>query len=511
MRMARLLPGLLLLLLLAPTRLPAEDGGEELTDESTPAYRAALELQRRGRFHAAKKAFERLIAKYPESVHLAAADVRSGDNAYLGTTRLHTSGPAARRIDVSVMGDGFTIEPKDQKLEENWAKLCLEVLWNERVFDEYRSYFNFYFVRLASLEEGVDPNLSEAERAKIEERNRRRVRKRKTDFSTALDCKAAGPQGQVMSDPGLVRKWLAIAEEDLPGCGDDGQVIAFARFGKLGMAGGGIANVGRPDKSITVHEFGHSFGMLADEYAINPGPPRGFVRGPNVAMTDDPDEVPWSHFLKKRVKGVGIFEGGGTYKTGAWRPAASCAMNSAGNTAYCPVCREATVLAIYRHVSPIDLLEPAEKDLIEAEAGGDEVLTVTPMRPRRHRLEVGWHVLPIAVTDIREPTPIDEDDRARWRFPSGGSGVGEVGGRRHREDRDEYREPPPGEPSRLGKVLKGKRGRPDRHVFPLGKLEPGAYRITVEVRDPTPWVLLDPKHLLEDRATWTVLVVDVSE
>jgi len=33
---------------------------------------------------------------------------------------------------------------------------------------------------------------------------------------------------------------------------------------QLGMAGAGVANVGRPDKSITVHEFGHSFGGLSD-------------------------------------------------------------------------------------------------------------------------------------------------------------------------------------------------------------------------------------------------------
>ena len=29
--------------------------------------------------------------------------------------------------------------------------------------------------------------------------------------------------------------------------------------GGLGMGGGGIANVGRPDKSVTTHEFGHAF------------------------------------------------------------------------------------------------------------------------------------------------------------------------------------------------------------------------------------------------------------
>ena len=114
-------------------------------------------------------------------------------------------------------------------MEEKWAKLCLDVLFNEKVFDEYRSYFNFYFVRLASFEEGVDPGLSPEDLKKAQERNLRRRRdiNYKLDYSTALDCKAAGPQGQVMADPTLVYKWLDAGGKEVPGCADDKFVIAF--------------------------------------------------------------------------------------------------------------------------------------------------------------------------------------------------------------------------------------------------------------------------------------------
>ena len=64
-----------------------------------------------------------MLKEYPDSVHAAAAGVRSDDNCYLGCQRLHESGPSARRIDVSVMGDGFTIDPRDQQLEKKWADL----------------------------------------------------------------------------------------------------------------------------------------------------------------------------------------------------------------------------------------------------------------------------------------------------------------------------------------------------------------------------------------------------
>ena len=61
--------------------------------------------------------------------------------------------------------------------------------------------------------------------------------------------------------------------------------------------------------------------------------------------------------LKKKVKGVGIYEGGATFQKGVWRPARTCAMNIGGNQ-YCPVCREQTLLVIYEYVSPIDEATP---------------------------------------------------------------------------------------------------------------------------------------------------------
>jgi hypothetical protein len=507
--MRALLPLLLVLLLAAP---PAPgDGTDEPgfgdTDESTPVYEKGLELLKKKKWRAAQVHFRKMIEDYPLSVHIGDAELRSDDNCYLGTTMIHEGGPPERRIDVAVMGDGFTIDARDQALEEKWAKLCVDVLFNERSYAEYRDYFNIYFVRLASLEEGVDPQLSEEQRAKIEERNRRRTRKRKTEYDTALDCKAAGPQGQVMADSGLVYQWLDVAESDHPGCGQDRLVIAFARFGVLGMGGGGIANVGRPDKSITVHEFGHAFVGLLDEYTGNPNPPTYGIFGINACTSDDPEEVPWKHFLERRVKGVGIYEGGATYNKGVWRPAKTCAMNAAGETQYCPVCREGNVLKIYAHVSPIDTAEPDPAKPIEVAAGADTEITVTPMAPQTHELEVGWYVKPLA-PDEAVPVPEKATKQEEYVVPWGGRRGGELGvpsGDRAQRSRERYDEPPAGEPSRLGG--RGKRcGGEKPHVFPVGELEPGRYAVTVKVRDTTPWVLLDPDHLLEERMTWIVTV-----
>jgi hypothetical protein len=478
-------------------------------DASTPEFRRALELQKKGKWAAAQKVFRQMLERHPESVHKATAEARSDDNAYLGCEVLHASGPPERRIDVTVMGDGFTIDEPDQKLQQDWARLCLSVLWSEFVFDEYKDYFNYYFVRLASLEEGVDPQLSPEAKAKIIERNKSRTRKRKTEFSTALDCKEAGPQGQVLADRNLVYRWLKIAGKDEPGCQNDWLVIAFARFGKLGMGGGGIANVGRPDKSVTVHEFGHSFVGLLDEYIGNPGPPLMPVSAPNASMTDDPEKVPWAHFLKKQVGGVGVFRGGATYNDGVWRPARSCAMNSAGHINYCPVCREAAILRVYSYVDPIDAFDPPNSQQMEVNAGSNTMLAVTPMRPKSKPLEVAWFVEEV---EASAPAPEAEEKAPRT---TGRNRVRDAlfgrftGGSRGNGDRSALGQPPAGTRNALGTTRKRKDGRVE-NVLNVGQLKPGRYRVTVVVADRTQFVLLDAKHLLEERKTWWVKVVQPS-
>jgi hypothetical protein len=544
--------GWLLLILLTAGAVRAQDAAppvdtedaavdpEPLADPAgTEAYEKALKKQRKGKWIAARNAFRRFIKKYPNHPRVPDAQARSGDNAYLGTELIHESGPSAKRIDVAVMGDGFTIGGSDQGKEASWAKLCIKVLFNEDGFHEYQDYFNIWFVRLASFEEKVDPPLSPEQIAKRRKKNQAQGRppNYKIDYNTALDCKAAGPQGQVMADRGKVYQWLEIANRDQPGVGDDRFVIAFARFGQLGMGGGGVANVGRPDKSVTVHEFGHAFSRLLDEYTINPdAPPAMWARTLRAANAypsptePKPTEVPWAHMLEKRVKGVGIYEGGATFKKGVWRPAASCAMN-VGGVQFCPVCREQSILVIYEYVSPIDDLSPPQGKVVKAVEGDATELSVTPMQPKRKKLKVYWYVEPevgrkattpggdptgengggnLDGTQEKTPEDADTDDELDELYgrPQG-LGLGRSSpfrGVRRTRNRDRYADPPPGELSKLGKVAKGKGKGPRRHVFPVGKLAPGRYRITVEVRDETKWVIKDDYHLLKERATWRVIV-----
>lgn len=481
------------------------DKGE--TDESTPAYLKALELQRKGKWKEAQKAFNEVLKKYPNTVHAQDIEYRGGENCYLGCIKTWEGGPPARRIDVAMMGDGYTIDPADQKEEEANARKFIDMLCMEASYREYKRYFNYYYVRLVSKDTGVDEVLSDEELKKRQEKARNksaqsRKKANPTDFKTALDCKSAGPQKQVLADRDLVYQWLDYANREVPGCGDDGLVFAFARFGALGMGGGGIANVGPPDASVDIHEFGHAFAELLDEYANNPGPPGYPIRAFNA--TSDPKDVPWQHFLDKKVKGVGVYEGGATYQKGVWRPANGCSMNSAGNSGgYCPVCREQAVLHIYRYVNPIDAISQNPQMEMKVVDGDASQITVTPMHPMTHDLKCEWHVERVPDSEGGPVRAADGTTHDGTPDVPGGGGFTN-GLRGFGRDGKVYDYPPVAPVSDLGRE-EGK-GANLKFVFPTGKLGRGRYVITCRVWDPCEWVLKDPQHLLEERETFWVTV-----
>lgn len=492
---------------------------DEAPGPDADLFREGVELQAKGKYRAARRRFFRLLEEHPESPYAPEAEDRSGPNAFLGYTLMNEPRPSARRIDVALMGDGYLLDRQDRFDKDAVGHLA--VLLKEPTFDAYEPYFNFWRFNLASQDDGVDEVEAPPPDDELEEHLKRRRKRRKVrTFETALDCKAAGPQGQVAANPRCVWHYLSYLGVN------DGLAICFAKKGSLGMGGMGIATTG--PKGVVVHEFGHAFGGLLDEYANNPGPPAGVTEAPNA--TTNRQNPPWKHFLEAAYPGVGVYEGGATYQKGVWRPAHGCAMNTGGNT-YCPVCREATLLAIYTYVSPIDVVRPEAREVVRGPDGWPAI-EVEPMRPRTHELEVTWYLgdePPATESEEKEATPEDEfgeemlteEERKLWE---------RIKRRREREGRttpepsapykpDLVRrwhgtandDPPPGELIR-GRKRKA-RGGVRIHAPVLPDLGPGRYLLTAVVRDPArprgerrSWVLEDEKGLLEDRHAFVLVV-----
>lgn len=124
-------------------------------------------------------------------------------------------------------------------------------------------------------------------------------------------------------------------------------IIILANTSHYG--GGGIYNSynlsytgGGQFEPVVVHEFGHSFGGLGDEYPYGDDDPMYF-----------PDTEPWEPNLTTRhdFSGkwqnlidegkAGLIEGGGYLSKGVWRGRENCRMRTNEEPDFCPVCQQA--------------------------------------------------------------------------------------------------------------------------------------------------------------------------
>ncbi|MFT5892461.1 MAG: hypothetical protein ACI9Y7_002571 [Dokdonia sp.] len=113
-----------------------------------------------------------------------------------------------------------------------------------------------------------------------------------------------------------------------------------------------VAFSGSASESTMIHEVGHSFGGLGDEYELQIQNTPNVSFRPNLDNTDDLTHIKWSHFIDlPGYQNVGAYEGGGYVSTGVWRPQIESIMRG-GSTIFADQfnapSREAIVKKIYR-------------------------------------------------------------------------------------------------------------------------------------------------------------------
>ncbi len=461
------------LLLLA--RVDTEDDARAVLDKAEAAARA-------GRYPEARTAYQRLAKKSPETDAGKIAVRRSTPSAFLGWDYVVQNGPSSNRVDIVLMGDGYELEHM-----KNFAKFAADIpplFERNPTYREYWNYLNFLRCDLVSAENGVDGF--------------------GRDYDTALNASTGETfAGHVVIDRSRVNAMF----DEMPA--HDSMAICFVRNGVLGTGGGGIATIGGREATTTVHEWGHAFGRLGDEYetaqsAHQGDPSRPPNRAANVSDTEDPKLVPWAHWLEAKHPGVGVYEGAAGRVRGAWRPTSTGCTMSSGER-FCLVCQEALVLRIYDYVDPIDDVVPEAQPLRNKPpiVMGRDGLTfdVQVMRPTSHALEVTWWILPEA------------------RFPSTGkdSTPGIRASKPGARDRSRRGALMPITDEPWGRVRTEMDGK-HRLDLKATDLEPGKYLVVCRAKDTTklrgekwPWVLKDEKGLLESERAWWIQVDDAQK
>jgi hypothetical protein len=323
-----------------------------------PKAKIKFTLERRARDNRLSPIFEQVID--PQSIDINNEAPEQGVTVF----EFLKNGDPHKKVDLAVLSEGYT-EGEKEKFEQDLKK-AFEVFFSFEPYKSYKKDFNVYGVFKPSRDSGTDEPTHSVFK--------------NTVFGTSFN--SMGLYRYMLTEENRpIRDAAAHVPYDL--------VLVMVNTPRYG--GGGIYNfycVFSVNEEwygyLLLHEFGHAFAGLGDEYyasnvVYNEFYPAGVEpTDPNLTALLDPENLKWKHLLTKGVeiptpwekdkfdkmnaeekkthlarpeyRGiVGAFEGAGYASKGLYRPMIDCIMFSKRLQPYCVVCREAVLCVIRQY------------------------------------------------------------------------------------------------------------------------------------------------------------------
>ena len=295
-----------------------------------PNKKVNVSIERRNRDGVFYNLLETVINPEDYSIkHFAKSNVK--------THKIVDNGSAEECVDIVFVGDGYTKEEMDKF--HNDVKRLTDFLFKQAPFDKLQSKFNIWAVDVVSENSGMtDPRKNIWKNTAL-----------KSSFNTLNSDRYLESEHTYE-----IRDYAGLVPYD--------QIYVIANTTKYG--GGGIYNhfsLTSADNErslvVCVHEFGHGFAGLGDEYYTSSTSYNDFFNQaiepwqPNLTTMVD-FESKWIDMIDKTVpvptpaedkynKTVGAYEGGGYVAKGIYRPMMDCRMKTNEAEGFCPVCQRA--------------------------------------------------------------------------------------------------------------------------------------------------------------------------
>lgn len=261
-------------------------------------------------------------------------------------TTIVGNGDPANRVNIVFLGDGYTQSDLDAGIYDLHVQSYLDYMFAGGVladpFPRYKKFFNSHKIDVVSNESGAD------------------VPSQGVYVNTALNAtyETNGIDRLLSINQDIADGILDVA---LAGTGIVAEIrFATVNHAKYGGSGGRwsvFAGENNSAREIAIHELGHSFSNLVDEYVSFAEPYVG--PEPNKAnVTKYPTGSKWAPWLgfddpRGSHLDIGVVEGAYFYASGIYRPSLSSKMRTL-NQAFDAVSREAFVQDIYALVEPLD-------------------------------------------------------------------------------------------------------------------------------------------------------------
>jgi IgA Peptidase M64 len=297
-------------------------------------------------------------------------------------------GATSNRINLVILSEGYQSSQLGTFLSD--ATNLVRSLLTTPPYREYSNYFNAYAIAVASNQSGSDHH---------------------TPVTTLVDT-----YFNSTFDSYSVQRLLTIPPNDWDGNYSHGEgkvnallqtlmpeydlAILLVNDFQYGGSGGNVLvtslNIASPE--IAVHESGHTFGGLADEY-FSPYP--GWVPSefPNSTANTNRATATWTAWVAPTTpiptpatsaytNLVGLFEGAQFQTTGWYRPKYDCKMNHLG-IPFCEVCSEQLVKSTYEILRPVESFNPGNTN-VSVSSTQALAFNLTLLHPATHNLTVSW-------------------------------------------------------------------------------------------------------------------------
>jgi len=295
-----------------------------------PKSKVKFVLDIRGRDGKFSRLYETTID--PESYFI----IREKPDAALAS-RIYGSGDPHTSLDIAFVAEGYTREEMDKFRSD--VKRMADIMFTELPFDKYKERINIWAIEAPSQESGTDVP---GEGIYVN-----------TVLSSSYNTFDVD-RYLTTQDIREVNDYAAAAPHD--------QIVVLINSPRYG--GGGVYNYysavtadHQNTPQVFIHEFGHGFAGLADEYYssevayeefypldVEPWEPNITTRVNFDAKWKDliAKSVPVPTPNSKKYTGVtGLFEGGGYSAKGIYRPSYDCRMKSNQAETFCEVCQRA--------------------------------------------------------------------------------------------------------------------------------------------------------------------------
>ena len=249
------------------------------------------------------------------------------------------SGDPAKCVDIVFLAEGYTRD--EMPKFRNDVKKMTDILFKAQPYNDYKDKINIWAVESPSNESGTDIPGENIYKNTV--MNSSFYTFDVDRYLTTLDLKS-------------VNDYAGLVPHD--------NIIILVNTSKYG--GGGVYNYysitavdNTYSNTVFVHELGHSFAGLADEYYTSEVPSEEYYKfdvepwEPNITTLVD-FHSKWENLIDKSTpvptppepkyyNTLGLFEGAGYSATNIYRPTFNCTMKSNEAEGFCPVCTKAII------------------------------------------------------------------------------------------------------------------------------------------------------------------------